>query len=375
MHSSTFLLFLSLLVGSGVHAFTAGESVAQQVADLKLAPTANDRLNLLNPDSEFVFNFTAAKAGSGGGAGGTIVTASAGNFPAVVGQHLSMAVGFIGPCGLVTPHTHPRATEFNYAINGTMTVGMLAENGARFVSNTVSPGQAVVFPQGSIHFEMNTGCEPMLFVAALNSDDPGVSSISQEYFGLPPDVVAASLGNATADQVAQIESQIVDNVALGTDECLQRCGITRTKQTTNQRVQRVAANALPSGFSGPSPTSTSGSSPTSGVKLAGSLADDDNSSSSTKLRTLDIALIAVVGILGLGYVIMLITYCVRWGKGKKAGGKKGMYLRPGEAYGDDSEKFVAPKAAPFEAFQPEHAPYGEGGMGRSTPYDAPSGAL
>ena len=87
-----------------------------------------------------------------------IVTADVGNFPAVIDQKLSMAIGFIGPCGLVTPHTHPRATEINYAINGTMQVGMLTENGARFVSNTVMPGEAVVFLQGSIHYEMNMGC-------------------------------------------------------------------------------------------------------------------------------------------------------------------------------------------------------------------------
>ncbi|THH27394.1 hypothetical protein EUX98_g6797 [Antrodiella citrinella] len=371
MLSSALPLFIAVLFCSRTHAFTAGESEAQEVADLKLAPTANDRLNLLNPDSNFVFNFTAAR--TGGGAAGVVVTASAGNFPAVVGQHLSMAVGFLGPCGLVTPHTHPRATEFNYAINGSMTVGMLTENGARFVSNTVNAGEAVIFPEGSIHFEMNLGCDSMIFVAGLNNEDPGVNSISQEYFGLPPDVVAASLGNATAEQVAQIEAQIVDNVALGTDECLQRCGITRTKQSTTQRVQRVASNALPSGFSGPPAPPASTAAP-AGVKLAGSLADDA-SNSSTKLRTLDIVLIAVVGALALGYVAILISYCARRGKQNKNGGNKGIYTRPGAAYapggGDDSEKFMAPgEAAPFESFQP----YSEGGA-RTTPYDAPSGAL
>ncbi len=69
-----------------------------------------------------------------------------------------MAVGFLGPCGYVTPHTHPRATEIAYAVNGTMQVGFLQENGARFVFNEIGPGQATIFPKGSIHFEMNNGC-------------------------------------------------------------------------------------------------------------------------------------------------------------------------------------------------------------------------
>ena len=110
----------------------------------------------------------------------------------------------------------------------------------------------------------------------------------------------------------------------------------------------------------------------------GALSDDDDDDSS-KLRTIDIALIAVVAVLGAGYIVMLIAYLVRRNKNKKFGGSKGTYVRPGAAFapgvGDESEKmFETSKAAPFESFQPEHAPYGEGGRGHSTPYDAPSGS-
>jgi hypothetical protein len=61
-------------------------------------------------------------------------------------------------CGMNIPHTHPRATEINIAINGTLRTGMLAENGARFVFNDVPAGSAAVFPKGAIHFEMNLEC-------------------------------------------------------------------------------------------------------------------------------------------------------------------------------------------------------------------------
>jgi len=57
-----------------------------------------------------------------------------------------------------SPHTHPRATEFNFSVNGTLRAGFLLENGAPFVMHDVKPGQGTVFPQGAIHFEMNTGC-------------------------------------------------------------------------------------------------------------------------------------------------------------------------------------------------------------------------
>jgi len=54
---------------------------------------------------------------------------------------------------------------------------------------------------------------------------------------------------------------IPDNVALGTDDCLKRCGITRPEPpATSQRQPRIAGNAYPSGFplsaSAPIPTPT-----------------------------------------------------------------------------------------------------------------------
>ena len=104
------------------------------------------------------------------------------------------------------PHTHPRATEINVAINGTLRTGMLAENGARFVFNNVPAGSATVFPQGAIHFEMNTECrefscqaaktwgctltfislDPTLFVAAFNHEDPGTLAIAQRCTSVDP---------------------------------------------------------------------------------------------------------------------------------------------------------------------------------------------
>lgn len=71
---------------------------------------------------------------------------------------MAMTIGYLGPCGYNTPHTHPRATEFNFAVNGTLQAGLLTENGARFIFNEVKPGSAAIFPKGAIHFEMNTEC-------------------------------------------------------------------------------------------------------------------------------------------------------------------------------------------------------------------------
>lgn len=57
-----------------------------------------------------------------------------------------LAIGFLGPCSINTPHTHPRATEINFSVNGTLRTGLLSENGARFIVNDLPAGSASVFP-------------------------------------------------------------------------------------------------------------------------------------------------------------------------------------------------------------------------------------
>ena len=92
---------------------------------------------------------------------------------------LTQGKPFTRPCGMNSPHTHPRATEFLFVVNGQLEAGFIEENGARFVINTVSAGQGTLFPKGSTHYQINLGCEPLTFVAALNDEDPGASQVAQ----------------------------------------------------------------------------------------------------------------------------------------------------------------------------------------------------
>jgi len=96
---------------------------------------------------------------------------------------------------------------------------------------------------------MNPSCQPAMFVAAFNNEDPGVAQVGQRYFGLLPDIVGATLGGLGVESVAGLAALIPDNVAYGAEECLQRCGITRGNQPTSQQQPRVSANAFPSGIS------------------------------------------------------------------------------------------------------------------------------
>ncbi|KAJ7167975.1 RmlC-like cupin domain-containing protein [Mycena filopes] len=217
--------------------------LSDEVAALRLDPTQVDRLATLSDDKQYVYDFFNPTVGVVSGAAGHTVTATSGTFPAVVGNGVAMTVGFLGPCAMNSPHTHPRAAEINFSVNGTLRTGMLAENGARFVVNELPPGSMTVFPQGAIHFEQNLGCDVAMFVAAFNGEDPGVLQMAQRFYGLPIDIIQATLGGLGVVEVTALAKMIPDNIVAGTDECLARCGLTRPTQPTSQQQPRVSGNA------------------------------------------------------------------------------------------------------------------------------------
>jgi oxalate decarboxylase/phosphoglucose isomerase-like protein (cupin superfamily) len=258
----------------------AASSVAALVAQLRAAPTEGDRFRLLADDQLlFDFNNPNTTVGVTNGAAGRTVAATSENFPAVIGNGVSMTIGFLGPCGMNSPHTHPRATEINFSVNTTLRGGVLIENGARFAEIDIAPGTATVFPQGAIHFEMNPSCEEAMFVAGFNGEDPGVSQVGQRFFGLPPDIVGASLGGLGVQEVADLAALIPDNVIFGVDECLQRCNITRTPQATGQQQPRVSANAFPASVTPSNIFGLVAAAPTPAPAAEGSSSSSESSSS------------------------------------------------------------------------------------------------
>ncbi|CAF0806696.1 unnamed protein product [Rotaria sordida] len=177
-------------------------------------------------NKDFIFNFTSATTGVSRGTGGRLVSASASNFPGAIGNGVAMTIGYLGPCAMNLPHTHPRATEINFSVKGTFQVGFKQENAADFIMNTVGPGVAAIFPQGAVHFEQNLDCTPAIFVAAFNSEDPGVLTVADAFFGaLPATIVGASLGGLNIATVNDIRKSIPANPSIGIQECKKRCGL------------------------------------------------------------------------------------------------------------------------------------------------------
>jgi hypothetical protein len=192
------------------------------------------------------FDFKAAPVG---GDGGRILVANEKNFPFLVSSKsdgsngISGAVAFLEPCGLNSPHTHPRATEILTVVEGELEVGFVMENGlfaaaakdinalAFPFNTTLQQFEATIFPQGSIHFQFNPTCERSIFVAALNSADPGTSQIAQNFLSLDSEIVDITLGIGEAgnkldpSSVDQFRKNLPANLVQAMDSCKARCGM------------------------------------------------------------------------------------------------------------------------------------------------------
>jgi hypothetical protein len=141
-----------------------------------------------------------------------------------------MAMGFLGPCGFNTPHTHPRGTELNVPVVGGLRTSIILENGARVINANITTFQMHVFPQGAIHQEFNPDCGETIFVAGFNNEDAGTSQVADNFFRLPSDVITAAVGgNIVVDgrDIEQFRSMIPHNVAIGVESCLRKCGLAK----------------------------------------------------------------------------------------------------------------------------------------------------
>jgi hypothetical protein len=232
--ASAILAFSSVAVASPLAGRT-NTPPQSLTAQLTLADTAVDRFALIPNDKDFVFPFgDPAKKPLKGGLGGDLVVANRKGFPALVGAGSGMAVGFLGPCGFNTPHVHPRATELQIVVKGSVVVEMVPENNVldakgnrRVIRNTLKEFDMTPFYQGSIHSQFNPSCkENATFVASFNSEDFGAGQVADELFALDSDTVQAAFGEAIdGKDVLKFKGKIPTTIAKGVGECLAKCGM------------------------------------------------------------------------------------------------------------------------------------------------------
>ncbi|XP_059668452.1 putative germin-like protein 2-1 [Cornus florida] len=111
------------------------------------------------------------------------------------------------PYGVNSLHTH-RASEILTVLKGTLEVGFVSSNPEnRLFSKVLKKGDVFVFPTGTIHFQRNLGRRPAVALAALNSQNPGVTTIGNALFGSKPKFNSDMMARAF-----QTDTKVISNL-------------------------------------------------------------------------------------------------------------------------------------------------------------------
>ncbi|KGN61037.1 germin-like protein 5-1 [Cucumis sativus] len=136
---------------------------------------------------DFFFNGLAKPGATNNTLGSRVTGANVQSIPGLNTLGVSLARIDYAPGGLNPPHTHPRATEIVFVLEGQLDVGFIT-TGNVLVSKSIKKGEIFVFPKGLVHFQKNNGKVPAAVIAAFNSQFPGTQSIAAALFAASPPV-------------------------------------------------------------------------------------------------------------------------------------------------------------------------------------------
>lgn len=119
-----------------------------------------------------------------------VTPAFAAQFPGLNGLGISMARLDLAVEGVVPMHTHPGANEVLLVVQGTICAGFISSANTVYFK-TLNKGDIMVFPQGLLHFQFNSGKGNAMAFVSFSSSDPGLQILDFALFAndLPSGIV------------------------------------------------------------------------------------------------------------------------------------------------------------------------------------------
>ncbi|MBA0666612.1 hypothetical protein Goklo_003007 [Gossypium klotzschianum] len=112
----------------------------------------------------------------------TILKASMVEFPALNGQSVSYAVLQYPASSLNPPHTHPRAAELLFLVDGSLEVGFVDTTNKLF-TQSLQAGDMFIFPKGLVHYQYNADPNnPAIAISSFGSANAGTVSLPKTLF-------------------------------------------------------------------------------------------------------------------------------------------------------------------------------------------------
>ncbi|CAL5340573.1 hypothetical protein CsSME_00024661 [Camellia sinensis var. sinensis] len=166
-----------LFVASLLFSYSHGSVLDFCVADFSL-PDGPAGYSCKKPAKVTVNDFVYSALGIAGDTNNLIkakvTPAFAAQFPGVNGLGLSMARLDLAVDGVVPIHTHPGGSEILFVVEGTICAGFISSSANTVYFKTLYKGDVMVFPQGLLHFQFNSGNKPALAIVSFSSPSPGL---------------------------------------------------------------------------------------------------------------------------------------------------------------------------------------------------------
>ncbi|CAA7030574.1 unnamed protein product [Microthlaspi erraticum] len=138
--------------------------------------------------SDFFFAGIGKAATVTNAVGSAVTGANVEKIPGLNTLGVSLSRIDYAPGGLNPPHTHPRATEVIFVLEGELDVGFITTANKHF-AKTVKKGEVFVFPRGLVHYQKNSNkAKPASVISAFNSQLPGTQSIAATLFTSTPSI-------------------------------------------------------------------------------------------------------------------------------------------------------------------------------------------
>ncbi|KAF7081273.1 hypothetical protein CFC21_085235 [Triticum aestivum] len=154
---------------------------------------------------DFFFAGLKRAGNTNNAAGSNVTAANVQSFPGVNTLGVSMARIDYAPGGQNPPHTHPRATEIIFVLEGVLEVGFITTANKLF-TKTVTVGDVFAFPRGLVHFQQNRGRGPASVIAGFNSQLQGTQVIATTLFAAAPPVPSDVLAKAFRIDNGQVDA-------------------------------------------------------------------------------------------------------------------------------------------------------------------------
>ncbi|KAK9920113.1 hypothetical protein M0R45_028674 [Rubus argutus] len=170
-----------------------------------------------NATAEDFFFAGLAKPGLTNNTFGSLVTAAnVQKIPGLKTLRVSLARIDYSPGGINPPHTHPRATEIVFVLEGSLDVGFIT-TANKLISKTIVKGDVYVFPKGLVHFQKNNGKVPAAVIAGFNSQLQGTANITLTLFAATPPVSNDVLTSTFLVETKEIENMTQRALLQATD--------------------------------------------------------------------------------------------------------------------------------------------------------------